>query len=390
MCDTLAAVGAATSSGGVLFAKNSDRPFDEAQYLECVPAARHEPGSRVRLTYVDIEQAPETHAVLLSKPHWIWGAEIGANSHGLVIGNEALPSNVEASLREGIIGMDYLRLALERARTVDEGIEVITSLLREYGQSGNCSFKGQMAYHNSFLLADPRGAQVLETIDREWAVASVESHYAISNAITIESLKARDDEESKTRSGRHRQARAAQLLAENRGALNPAYFFRILRDHVEGRAVPGRAAPRICAHTRDAPLGQTTASWVAELNGDLHVHWVTATAAPCTGLFKPLLLELGLFPHGPAPGANVDNESLWWRHEQLRLYLDQQSSAVQSAFDEARIALETSFLNEMATCPAVTDEKSAAEARRIVTNCWSRALDFETRWWTIARANREV
>lgn len=43
------------------------------------PAAAHGPGSTVRCTYVDIPQAAHTHAVVLSKPTWMWGAEMGAN-----------------------------------------------------------------------------------------------------------------------------------------------------------------------------------------------------------------------------------------------------------------------------------------------------------------------
>src|SRR5687767_164275 len=181
MCDTIAAAGSDTATGAVLFGKNSDRDALEAQYLEWRPAARHAAGARVRLTHTEIDQARETHAVLLSRPHWIWGAESGANEHGLTIGNEAIFSRIECPLTEGVIGMDYLRLALERARDVEDAISTITSLLQQHGQSGNGGYRRQIAYHNSYILTDPKGASVLETVDREWVVKRIGNHYAISN-----------------------------------------------------------------------------------------------------------------------------------------------------------------------------------------------------------------
>ena len=33
-----------------------------------------------------VEQAPHTHAVMLSKPAWSWGAEMGANDMAVCIG----------------------------------------------------------------------------------------------------------------------------------------------------------------------------------------------------------------------------------------------------------------------------------------------------------------
>jgi dipeptidase len=90
MCDTMVAAGGQSVDGAVLFGKNSDRERNEAQYLEVVPRKSHRKGSSLKLTHVKIPQAAETHAVLLSKPFWIWGAEIGANEHGVVIGNEAV------------------------------------------------------------------------------------------------------------------------------------------------------------------------------------------------------------------------------------------------------------------------------------------------------------
>ena len=87
MCDTMAASGMATATGFTMFAKNSDRERNEAQFLEMLPAQEYGRGAVVRCTYVAIPQAARTHAVMLSRPFWIWGAEMGANEHGVVIGN---------------------------------------------------------------------------------------------------------------------------------------------------------------------------------------------------------------------------------------------------------------------------------------------------------------
>ncbi len=62
-------------------------------------------------TYIAVDQVEETHAVILSKPAWMWGAEMGANSHGVVIGNEAVFTklNGEQDAEEKLLGMDLVR-----------------------------------------------------------------------------------------------------------------------------------------------------------------------------------------------------------------------------------------------------------------------------------------
>lgn len=396
-----------------MFGKNSDRASDEAQYLQYIAAARHVADTRVRLTHVEIDQARETYAVLLSRPHWMWGAEIGANEHGLVIGNEALAAKIPASSNDGIIGMDYLRLALERARGVEEAIAVITGLLREHGQSGRCGFRQELAYHNSFILADPEGAKVLETVDREWAVTSIDRYYAISNAMTIEesfesssptlktraaeagiypsgapfSFKAIYQDENRMLSGRYRRGRAMGLLGARSGRLQPADLFGVLRDHQQGPPLPGRTyGARICAHMQGNPLGHTTASWVADLTPGKSVHWVTGTAAPCTSLFKPVLFKIGLPDHGPKPGAHEEAASLWWRHERLHRALDEGDSDLRGAFVEERDSLEARFLEAIQECPHVDGDEGLDAARRIVRRCWQDALAFESRWLQTATA----
>ena len=114
MCDILVATPRATEKGIMIFAKNSDREPNEAQILEFIPRIKHE-DEKVKLTYVEFSQVRETYAVLLSRPWWMWGAEMGANEFGLAMGNTAVFTKLKVSQR-GITGMDIIRLALERTK----------------------------------------------------------------------------------------------------------------------------------------------------------------------------------------------------------------------------------------------------------------------------------
>ena len=79
--------------------------------------------------------------------------------------------------------MDLLRLGLERAHTA-EAVVLITEVLADYGQGGNC---GCIKNFVSQQLSDrrPLEAWVLETAGQMWAARRVEGSGSISNAITI-------------------------------------------------------------------------------------------------------------------------------------------------------------------------------------------------------------
>lgn len=48
--------------------------------------------------------------MILSKPSWMWGAEMGANDQGVCIGNEAVWSVLDnAEKEEKLLGMDLVR-----------------------------------------------------------------------------------------------------------------------------------------------------------------------------------------------------------------------------------------------------------------------------------------
>jgi secernin len=315
-CDTMVTV----TGDGVLFAKNSDRDANEAQLLEWVPAARHEPGKRLHCTWIDIAQAAATNSVLLSRPWWMWGAEMGANEHGVVIGNEAVFTN-QPDEGPGLLGMDLLRLGLERASDASGAADVIVELLERHGQGGACSYERPgFTYHNSFLIADPNGAIVLETAGRHWATEVVPSGArSISNGLTIASFAESYSDRLRERVTACRLRRARTEAAAAR-ADGPAALMAALRDHGEG------GAPRwsLANGTLSAPCvhaggllasSQTTASFVSDLRAR-RMHWATATAAPCTSIFKPVRVETPV-ELGPEPTNRFDPATLWWRHERL-------------------------------------------------------------------------
>jgi hypothetical protein len=168
MCDTVCVV----TADRVLFGKNSDREPGEAQGVELIPARSGRSGA-VRCTHVQVPQVERTRAVLLSRPAWMWGGEMGANDAGVVAGNEAVFTRFKAAKR-GLTGMDLLRLALERAATAREAAQVVIELVAVHPQGGRMGFRNQnFSYFSSFLFADAREAWVLETAGLYWALEKV-------------------------------------------------------------------------------------------------------------------------------------------------------------------------------------------------------------------------
>jgi len=187
MCDTLVAMQSYTSNKSVIFAKNSDREPDEVHELIHYPAKDYDKGKMVKCTYIEIPQVRKTYEVILAKPFWIWGCEMGVNENGVVIGNEAIFTKIPHEKKNGLIGMDLIRLALERSETSDIAVEVIANLLTKFGQGGACGYRDKkFKYHNSFLIADFNSAKVMECYGREWAVKEIKDAYSISNCISIE------------------------------------------------------------------------------------------------------------------------------------------------------------------------------------------------------------
>ena len=390
MCDTFVVV-EATRGGAVWFGKNSDREPGEAQAVTHLLPARAQT-ARLRATYVDVEQVPLTNEVVLSRPAWMWGAEMGANEHGLAIGNEAVFNKVPVA-EVGLLGMDLVRLALERCKTAEEALDLITHLIDRHGQGGHAGHRDKrFAYHNSFMLADPDGAWLLETAGSSWAAERITAGVrTTSNVLTIGAEYTRVGERTVETarslgllrrgetfdfarafgqpvmgflSGGHvRRACTARVL-RTASPMDMPTMLSALRDHAGGSVKSGARITAPCAHASFLPTraaGQTTGTQVSRLarnavsGANESRHWLTGTSAPCLSVLKPVPLGRGRVDTGPFPDAHrFDPWSLFWRAEALHRAVLRDYERRRRTFESERRALESRAL-----CATSASEASA-------------------------------
>ena len=77
------------------------------------------------------------------------------------------------------VALSDFRLALERASSASEAVNVITSLLETHGQGGPGFEKadGNITYDNSYMIADHSEVWILETASQHWAAQKVTGAY---------------------------------------------------------------------------------------------------------------------------------------------------------------------------------------------------------------------
>ena len=340
MCDSLAV----KRGGSVWFAKNSDREPDEPQLTEYIAQVSGDSATRLRCTYIEVEQVPDRRGVIISRPAWMWGAEIGVNDAGVAIGNEAVFSKSVLRKGEALLGMDLLRLALERASTAKEAASLIITLLERYGQGGGAGFSDRnFRYDNSFLIVDASSIYVLETAGRSWALKHCADGWSISNSYTLRSDWDRSSEvEGADFKGTHEALVIPKLAcaAERRRStledvhaapeeMSLAQLAAFLRRHSKGDGFSAGANRDVCMHASGLLRPHaTTASMIIRLSpGSPPAIAATGTIHPCISLFKPAgfseysfsVNDGDLFTKGQAAADRARKDPHW--REELRAFI---------------------------------------------------------------------
>jgi len=340
VCDTLCL----RTNAGMVFGKNSDRPPAEMQVV-----LRHrsrQAGGTLDTQYLRIPDAGAGQ-VVASHPAWLWGAEHGFNEHGVAIGNEKIWTIDDPRAEPaGLLGMDLVRLGLERARDADDALSIMTAALAEHGQGGSGEHGRDEPYFSSFLIADARGGWVIETSARTWAARPVGDGSSISNRITLRNnwTKASPDVGPGSDFDRWRSPAVPTSIADHRLAATSSCVTRppgapqatvadvvaTLRDHGSGpwgaprtdvdpasdaAAHPVPAASdddnrhiTVCMHIRGYQA--TTASTVVDLRVDTAPRAWACLGSPCSSIYVPLF--------GSAIPSVLGDPAQWQRFARLR------------------------------------------------------------------------
>ena len=384
MCDTFCY----RSGSRMWFGKNSDREPNEAHEVFFVKGQVNDPGTKVKCTYLEIPEASQTYDVLLCKPVWMWGAEMGVNSHGVSIGNEAVFTRGRTPEEPALTGMDLLRLALQRSASARNALDCITGLLTTHGQGGNCGFSHPFYYNNSFLIADRNETWVLETIGRDWAAKKFLTSAAISNSLTLRSdwnevspgfrglhdLAGEKSDPLVTKFSQAALRRDCVMEGLNKftpeGSIKQA--FDVLRSHHGSAPIPrdSLTTNTVCMHAGFGPIriDQTTGSFVVDFHEDQMVIWITGTSAPCLSVFHPVMLN------GHKNDTLISPEGDWRQNETLHRSAIFCPEEIVQTFRLERDVLEEDFIADMASASSVKDRLNVIEL------CKKRRQEFLIRW----------
>ena len=303
MCDTFGMI----NNNYAIFGKNSDRSPNEPQVIQFIKGHKNK-NKKLKLTYIEIDEVEYSNTILISRPSWIWGAEMGVNEHGVVIGNEAIFTKGKYD-KIGILGMDLVRLGLERSRSAEEAKNIIIELLKKYKQGGNCAYDHNFYYDNSFLIMDRDRIYILETSKDNYKIEEKDM-WALSNCLSLKSDIIEDSLFKYFSGSKVRNEAVKNKLNFN---IDVEDAFDILRTHTENNYLKKGSVKSPCMHAGGLVGDHTTSSLVIKLTDKIDVYF-TATSLPCKSLFKHYKFGKPI----DYPITNDVNTKYWYEQEAIK------------------------------------------------------------------------
>ncbi|WP_422481839.1 carcinine hydrolase/isopenicillin-N N-acyltransferase family protein [Pleomorphochaeta sp. DL1XJH-081] len=378
MCDTLVTTDG--DSGYRIFGKNSDRHPHEPQMLQFVSgdeglAEPSHPEHRKeydRIQYPRLQEAARKFSnpfkAIISRPAWIWGAEMGVNELGVAIGNEAVFAKRKTE-KNGMLGMDILRLALHNAKNADSAVKIIVELIQMYGQGGNGSYEGTLRYHNSFLITDNEKAFVLESAARQWTVKEVPTVYAISNSYSVEAFA---QEHASAlyllfTKGNSRRATTMRLLESSYGSWETMRNVLIYNRGSEVRL--DHSMHSICMDAKGFVTNRTTGSMIVTYHRGVPLVWATGAPLPIYSPFIPFSMDKQSWETTPFSAIRFS-----YRFAKERLSLIQQ---ILVAPEKAKTQIASLGREVEHTCQTIIYESLESEDESAIAGVTIRCLEEE-------------
>lgn len=430
-CTTLIVGKDATADGSVLLAHTEDLGDDSAHHLIVVPRVKYGPEDEFELySGGSIPQAEETYAYIASTifdMDYIPGTiTTGINEYQVSIANNYSPSREELVPEDeyelkpgGVIWTEFQQIALERAETAREAVEIMGQL------SEDCWLSGDPG--TAFGIADSNEGWFIE-IPREgqWAAKRVpdDGYAMMANCFRIGEIDFDDNENfmwsedvvnfavergwydpasgepfnfaetygnpsvlaGKWNTRRH--WRVESLLAEFVPEVTVEDAISILRDHYEGTEYDLTNGYEVSPHHTDERTicrTYTEVSIVAQLRNWLPVEiggvawW--AMDAPCSSVYTPWYMGILEVPYEYTIGTNVeDEESAYWAFNTLGNLVDEHYGDMIGDIREAWAAFEAKELKLQPVVEKVALKayhKDSERARQFLTR-YSNGLGMKT------------
>jgi dipeptidase len=121
---------------------------------------------------------------------------------------------------------------------------------------------------------------------------------------------------------------------------------------------------------------QTVGSQVSHLHPENPTHFFTATAAPCTSLFKPAWMDIEFPGSDSEPAGNYDPNHLFWRHERLHRSTLVDYPRLRRVYQDERDEIEAGFVEQALDIAGGPELERSAFIKR----CYDEAEAAEERW----------